>query len=391
MKANKDHPLLPLRAGASWLGAVGLLLCFCASRSGGDELFDKPKAAWRFPPLAALPKVPVPADNPITPAKVKLGRFLFFDDRLSGDVSTSCASCHDPRLGWGDGNALSRGYPGTQHWRNSQTVVNSAYLSKLFWAGEVTSLETQAKSAITGNMAGNGDPVMIEERLAQAPEYLRLFKEVFGIGRPTFDHVLKAIATFERAEALSNDSPFDRYMNGDASALSESAMRGMELFQGKGRCMQCHHGPLFTDESYHNLGVSKHKLFENDPLRQVALRFQHYSRGVSEEVYRHADSDLGLYYKTKRAEDKGKFRTAPLRYLQYSAPYMHNGVFHSLKQAIDFYDEGGGSDPDKSPLIRPLGLSKSEKKDLEKFLQSLSGTKLIVETPVLPAYAPAEN
>jgi cytochrome c peroxidase len=135
-----------------------------------------PAAEAVFPALAPLPDVPVPADNPITPAKVELGRLLFFDDRLSGDVSTSCASCHDPRLGWGDGNALSRGYPGTQHWRNSQTAVNSAYLAKLFWAGESTSLEAQANSAITGALAGNGDPVMIEERLAQIPRYVELFR-----------------------------------------------------------------------------------------------------------------------------------------------------------------------------------------------------------------------
>ena len=173
---------------------------------GGASLQD----AAAISPLAALPAVPVPPDNPITPAKVELGRLLFFDDRLSGDVSTSCASCHDSRFGWGDGNALSRGYPGTQHWRNSQTIVNSAYLSKLFWAGESPSLEQQAKSAITGNLAGNGDPAMIEERLAQVPEYRRLFREAFGVDQPTFNLVLKAIATFERAETNSTDSPFDR-------------------------------------------------------------------------------------------------------------------------------------------------------------------------------------
>ena len=134
-----------------------------------------------FPPLAPLPSMPVPADNPISDAKVALGKLLFFDDRLSGDVGTSCASCHDPRLGWGDGNALSRGYAGTQHWRNSQTTINTAYLSKLFWAGEAPSLEAQAHSAISGNLAGNGDPVMIEERLAQVPQYVEMFEEALSL------------------------------------------------------------------------------------------------------------------------------------------------------------------------------------------------------------------
>ncbi|MFQ5928152.1 MAG: cytochrome-c peroxidase [Acidobacteriota bacterium] len=344
-----------------------------------------------LPTFSALPEVPVPPDNPITPAKVELGRLLFFDDRLSGDISTSCASCHDPRFGWGDGNPLSRGYPGTQHWRNSQTVVNSAYLAKFFWAGESMSLETQANSAITGNLAGNGDPAMIEERLAQIPEYVRLFKDAFGVARPTYNYVLRAIASFERAEAISNDSAFDRYVWGDGSAMSQAALRGMELFEGKAGCIQCHNGPLLTDESYHNLGVPKNPLFEEDPLRQIALRYQHYSRGVREELYREADRDLGLYYTTTRPEDEGKFRTAPLRYLRYTAPYMHNGVFYTLEEVIDFYDQGGGHDPNKSPLIRPLYLTDEEKLYLLEFLETLSGSEVRIHPPELPSYESTES
>ena len=344
-----------------------------------------------FPALAALPEVPVPPDNPITDAKVKLGRLLFFDDRLSGDVSTSCSSCHDPRFGWGDGNMVSRGYPGSQHWRNSQTIVNSAYLAKLFWAGESLSLEKQAKSASTGNLAGNGDPVMVEERLAQVPEYVALFKEAFGVDRPTFNLVLRAIATYERAAPISDDSPFDRYMKGDKAALDEQALRGMALFQGKAGCIQCHNGPLLTDEDFHNVGVPKNDIFEEDPLRQIALRYQHYIRGVPEDVYRKADRDLGLYYKSKKNEDKGKFRTPPLRYLKYTFPYMHNGVFFDLEEVVDFYDEGGGEDPAKSPLLKPLGLSDEEKADLVAFLGALSGTEVTADPPELPAYKPTEE
>ncbi|MCL4163687.1 UNVERIFIED_CONTAM: hypothetical protein GTU68_012269, partial [Idotea baltica] len=208
-----------------------------------------------FPPLAPLPELPVPGDNPISDAKTELGKLLFWDDRLSGDVGTSCASCHDPRLGWGDGNALSRGYAGTQHWRNSQTTINTAYLAKLFWAGETPSLESQANSAITGNLAGNGDPVMIEERLAQIPEYVQRFHEAFGGDRPLYDHVLKAIATFERVAMDSRDSPLDQYLAGDESALSEEALRGKVLFEGKAGCIKCHNGALTTDEKFHNLGL----------------------------------------------------------------------------------------------------------------------------------------
>ena len=372
--------------------ASGLLCILLAGIgvAGCGPSTSPPASEAEFPPLAALPEVPVPPDNPITPAKVELGRLLFFDDRTSGDVSTSCASCHDPRFGWGDGNAVSRGYPGSQHWRNSPTVVNSAYLAKLFWAGESTSLETQANSAITGNLAGNGDPIMIEERLAQIPEYVELFEDAFGVSRPTYHLALRAIATFERAVAISADSAFDRFMNGDRSAMSDEAQRGMEFFQAKAGCIRCHSGPLLTDENYHNLGVPQNPVFANDPLRQVALRYQHYSRGVPEETYRDADRDHGLYYTTKRAADKGKFRTPPLRYLEYSAPYMHNGVLYTLEDVVDFYDQGGGDDPTKSPLLEPLGLSDQEKDDLVAFLRSLSGSEVRVDPPTLPAYSVLE-
>ncbi len=340
-----------------------------------------------FPPLASLPELPVPADNPISDAKIELGKLLFFDDRLSGDVGTSCASCHDSRLGWGDGNALSRGYAGTQHWRNSQTTINTAYLSKLFWAGESPSLEAQADSAISGNLAGNGDAVMIEERLAQIPEYVRLFKQAFGSARPLYDHALKAIATFERVAMDSTDSPLDEYLAGNTSALSEEALRGKALFEGKAGCIQCHNGALLSDESYHNLGLPEHPLFEKDPLRQISLRYQHYIRGVPEEVYRSAYTDMGLYYTTKRQADIGKFRTPPLRYVSYTAPYMHNGVLETLEDVIEFYNSGGGDSENKSPLLKPLELTEDEKFDLLDFLESMSGGEIRITPPELPQYA----
>lgn len=359
-----------------------------ASAASGESTASVGMAflSHRFPKLASIPAVPpVPADNPGTPAKVELGRLLFFDNRLSGDSSTSCATCHLSDMGWGDGNAISRGYPGTWHWRNSQTVVNSAYLKKLFWAGESLSLEAQAKSAATGNLAGNVDPAMAEERMAQIPKYVHLFRAAFGVHRPTFSLAMRAIAAFERAETNSIDSPFDQYMRGEG-ALSESAVRGMVVFQGRAGCVQCHNGPLLTDEGYHNVGVPKNSRFEEDPLSQIALRYQHYSRGVSEAVYRSADGDLGLYYTTKRDVDKGKFRTAPLRYLKYTAPYMHNGVFMTLKDVVEFYDLGGGSDTSKSELLRPLDLTDQDKADLLAFLDSLSGPAIIIERPDLPPY-----
>jgi len=338
-----------------------------------------------FPVLGPLPPVPIPRDNPQPPAKVELGKLLFFDPRTSGDASTSCASCHDPRQGWGDGSDLSRGYPGTQHWRNSQTVINSAYLKKLFWAGGVGSLESQAIAAVTGNLAGNGSPEMIQERLRQVPEYVRRFKEVFG-ELPTFLNAVKAISAFERT--LVSDArnvPFDSYMRGDKSALSDEAKKGLTLFQGKARCIQCHNGPLFTDEDFHDLAVPNNTAFTEDPLRQIAMRFVAKIKGVPN--YMKVDRDLGLFLETKRNDDIGKFRTPPLRELKYTAPYMHNGVFFTLEEVIDFYDQGGGNDPSKSPLMKPLGLTAEDKKALLAFLESLSSSEpIIVEAPALPEY-----
>ncbi|MBI2457332.1 MAG: cytochrome-c peroxidase, partial [candidate division NC10 bacterium] len=210
------------RWAALLLGGPLLGVVFWASGALG--------AAQRFPALGPLPPVPVPADNPMSPGKVELGKLLFWDTRLSGDASTSCASCHDPTLGWGTGQALSRGYPGSEHWRNSQTVLNSAYYAKLFWAGEVTSLESQAAAAATGNVAGNGDPVMMEERLRQIPEYVRRFKEIFAVDQPTIELAWQAIAAFERTlVSKAENVPFDRYAKGDQSALSPEAKRGLAL------------------------------------------------------------------------------------------------------------------------------------------------------------------
>ena len=335
-------------------------------------------------PLGPLPPVPIPLDNPMSPAKVELGKLLFFDTRLSGDGAVSCASCHDPKQGWGDGGDISRGYPGTQHWRNAQTILNAAYLQKLFWDGSVSSLERQAPAAATGNVAGNGDPMMMEERLRAIPEYVQRFRDVFGTP-PSINDAWKAIAAFERT-LVSRHVPFDRSMRGEQEALSEDARRGLELFQGKAQCLQCHHGPLFSDESFHNLGVPLNSVFQENPLYQITLRYEQKIKGVPEQVYRTADRDYGLYYITKREEDKGKFRTPTLREVTRTAPYMHNGVFFTLEEVINFYNEGGGDDPHKSPLLKPLGLADAEKKALLAFLESLSGEEIAVEPPTLPAY-----
>lgn len=348
----------------------------------------KPAAAapQAWAPLATLPAPPIPKDNPNTAAKVALGKQLFWDGRLSGNGSMPCVSCHMPNLGWGDGGAISRGYPGTKHWRNSQTVLNSAYYNKLFWEGSVTSLEGQAPAAAEGAVAGNGDSSVMEMRLRFLPEYVESFKKVFGAPWPRINDAWRAIAAYERTIVTdAKQVPFDRWLAGDKKALTDSQQRGLALFNGKANCIQCHNGALVSDQKFHRLGVPEIADYKDDALLQLTHRWEHYQKGVAEGKYRDAPTDFGLYYITKNPKDLGKFRTPSLRELKYTGPYMHNGVFDDLAKVIDFYNAGGGADAQKSPLLKPLNLDATEKADLKAFLESLSMDKpLLHDEPKLP-------
>jgi|SaaInl4_135m_RNA_FD_contig_71_350822_length_5372_multi_4_in_0_out_0_2 cytochrome c peroxidase len=347
------------------------------------------------PPLAALGPPPVPSDNPQTPEKVELGKLLFFDSRIGGDASVSCADCHMPKQGWGFNDPISRGYPGVIHWRNSQTVVNSAYLGKLFWAGAAKSLEAQAPGAALGAVSGNGERDMVEARLAFIPEYVKRFKQVFGDDWPKVNNVWKAMSAFERT-LIHKDTPFDKYMRGDRKALSAQQVRGLNLFKGKANCVECHNGPLLSDQKFYNLGVPRAEEWTQSGLAQVTFRYEQYAKGVTEKMYRKIKDDAGLYYRTKQKSDMGKFRTPPLRYTAYTAPFMHNGSFFDFEELIEFYNEGGGSNEftdgvmakNKTPLLKKLGLTVAEKADLAAFLESLSGDEIKMSTPKLPPYAP---
>jgi len=340
-------------------------------------------------PLAALGPPSAPPDNPITPEKVELGKLLFFDTRLSGDASVACSTCHEPDQGWAFSNDISRGYPGTIHWRNSQTVINAAYYGKLFWVGAAKSLEGQAPSAAKGAVAGNGEADMMEARLAFIPEYRKRFKDVFGDTWPKLSNAWKAIATFERT-LVQTDTPFDKFMQGDKGALDEQQKRGLALFQGKANCIECHNGAFFTDQRFYNIGVPPAIRWEEDGLAQITFRYEQYAKGVTEEMYRTIKDDAGLYYRTKEKADLGKFRVPTLRYVVYTAPYMHNGAFFDLREVVEFYNEGGGENefPTKTPLLKPLNLSDEEMDDLVAFIESLSGPEIRMKTPKLPPYAP---
>ncbi len=351
----------------------------------GLAILAAPLAAEKPRPdgLSALGEVPIPASNPQSNAKVELGKMLFFEPLLSGNGNMPCSACHLPDAGWAIQAPISFGYPGTTHWRNSQTIVNSGHYKKLFWAGSSGSLEHQARSAARGGVAGNGEDDMMESRLAFVPEYRERFADVFGDDWPNIRHAYDAIAAFERT-INQTDTPFDNYMRGDDTALSDQQVRGLELFAGKANCISCHNGPLLSDEKYYNTGVPPYSGWDDDEIAQITFRFEIFAKGATEEMYREIKDDPGLYFRTKEKSDKGKFRTPSLRYTKYTYPYMHNGMIETLSDVVDFYNAGGGENEfaaNKSALIEPLDLSDDEKADLVAFLESLSGDEILIEEP----------
>jgi len=373
--------LLPLCI--TWtLGTGGMGLTWAS----GDPDYDEPLAPLAIPP--------VPPSNPITRQKAALGRLLFFDPKLTGDASLSCGSCHVPDQGWSFNTPIARGYPGTEHWRNAQTVINSGHFGKLFWQGSALSLEAQAETANRGAVGGNGERDVMESRLRQTPDYVARFRAVFGTERPLLDDAWRAIATFERAELTQRNTPLDRYLAGERNALSERAVRGLKLFRGKANCIECHNGPLLSDEKYYNLGVPRPAAWAEHGLNTITYRWENRVKGVQERQYRQWKDDAGLYYTTRRTADIGKFRTPQLRYLSYTAPYMHAGQLPTLEAVIDFYNRGGGKNEftrdyrTKTPLLKPLNLSDEEQAALVALLKESSGEEITLSVPKPPAYQP---
>lgn len=342
--------------------------------------------AQRTPSIAPLPSSPPePEDNPTTREKIELGKLLYFDPRLSGDGSTSCATCHDPNHGWAKKRVMSPAYPGTAHFRHSPTVLNVAYNTLMFWDGRVRTLEEQAMGPIKSPFEMNMNYDLLEERLKQVPKYREMFKKAFPEDEDpiTIQNIAKAIAAFERT-IVCNDSPFDLYMRGDKDAMDEMQVRGMKLFIGKAGCVQCHNGPNFTDNKFHVTGVPKHRV-EDEALVRATRNFVLRQNGFKnpDEI----DRDLGRFFITKREEDKGAFKTPSLRNVALTPPYMHNGVFKNLREVVEFYDRGGGDVPNKDPLLKSLNLTEEEKGALVAFLEALTcNTVPYVEEPELPPF-----
>ncbi|WP_019153427.1 cytochrome-c peroxidase [Robertmurraya massiliosenegalensis] len=340
-----------------------LLLAACGSNEanspeksdatgGGEPATTEPKvdeeleaAKAMFEPLT---EVPVPEDNEMTDEKIALGQMLYFDERLSGNNKLSCASCHAPGAGYGDGLATFIGFEGFAGHRNSPTIINSAYYKENFWDGRAGSLEEQALGPIQaeGEMNQNLDELI--EELNQTG-YVDEFNKVFN-DQITADNIAKAIASFERTIVVK-DTAFDKYLAGDDDAISEEAKEGMKLFTGKASCISCHAGPMLSDHNYHNLGM---------------------------------DGDDGRFAVTGNDGDKGKFRTAGLRGIADTAPYMHDGSLATLEDVINYYNVGGGTHGNKSELMRPLNLTQEEVSYLVAFLETMSGEIPMAEKPDLP-------
>ncbi len=356
------------------------MVCFFAISCG---LCGAITAAQAGPPqpLAPLPPIKqfVPKDNPMTPEKIALGKMLFFDPRLSGDSSTSCAKCHDPEQGFSNGKQLSEGYPGTKHWRGVPTVLNAAYAKLLFWDGRSASLEDQATGPIQAPIEMNQNPDHLVHKLRQIPYYREQFKKVFN-SDVTFQNLAKAIAAFERT-IVSRNVPFDDFLKGDKSALDAEQKRGLALFKGKANCIACHTGHLLSDDGLHAVGVPEIEPLRKDSDRIATRHF--FAQGAGYKNYR-IDADFGRELISKSAEDRFKFKTPSLREIAETAPYMHNGAFVTLEDVIDFYNKGGGKIPNKDPLLKPLNLTKQEKAALVAFLESLSGDPIEIAPPELP-------
>jgi cytochrome c peroxidase len=332
-------------APARWL-ALAALVAWCA-----DVAAQKREASKLLAPLSK--EAPAPKDNPTTAEKAALGRQLFFDRRLSGDNSMSCATCHVPEKNWADGAIVGNGHGGKPLARNTPTLLNVAFLANHLWDGRAATLEQQSLVPIQAVDEMNQNLDELEAELNAVPGYVGQFERVFK-SKVTRDGIAKSLAAFERT-LITEPSPVDRYLAGDKVALSDAAQRGMELFFGDAGCARCHRGPTLSDGKFYRLGVS--------------LR------------------DEGRTGVTRKAEDRAKFRTPPLRNVAETAPYMHDGSLKSLEDVVTFYYRGVPVATDASlPLdVEPLtGRSFSEISDVVAFLESLSGKPPKIDAAKLP-------
>lgn len=281
-------------------------------------------------PLGLDLYMPVPEDNPVTAERIDRGRELFFDTRLSRDRTIACASCHDPERAFSDGRPVAIGVFNRVGRRSAPALVNRGYGRSFFWDGRAATLEDQVLQPIQ-------DPNEMDMTLPEVSA---------RVGIP-IEEVSRSLASFVRS-LLSGDSPFDRFINGDRSALTTEQQSGLQLFRGKANCTACHVGPTFSDERFHNTGVA---------WRSGRLL------------------DEGRSAVTGRVDDRGAFKTPTLREVARTAPYMHDGSVLTLSDVVEFYDKGGSTNAGLDPELRPLHLTAVEKDAIVSFLHALNGAR----------------
>ncbi|ARS35468.1 cytochrome-c peroxidase [Pontibacter actiniarum] len=340
------------------------------------NLYSKPTSEWPSPnidpgvqwrELGTVPASPVASDSTLRPL-IELGKVLFFDPRLSGSNQVSCSSCHDPELNWSDGRSVPVGHDHQRGTRNTPTLLNVWAQQSLFWDGRAASLEDQALSPIENPVEMHQDLKLLPRELNKIKGYRTKFREVYGRPYIKKEEILQALSTFQKS-ITSRRSRFDLFLEGRQNALDDEALWGLHLFRTKARCINCHNGPLFTDNQFHNLGLT------------------YYGRKYE---------DLGRYAQTKNPEDVGKFKTPGLRDVMRTRPWMHNGLFDSMEGVLNMYSagmpqpkpkEGQENDPlfpKTSPIIQQLDLSAEEKQAVIAFLESISTVSYRISRPELP-------
>lgn len=316
-------------------------------KTQSDPTTDQLKVLYKRPDT-----IPFPTDNPYTAEKADLGKKLYFDPRLSSAKAQSCASCHSPGFGWGDGLAKGVGHNMNMLGRRSPTIVNAAYGQIYMWDGRFGTLEEQALGPIQSEVEMNVSLDVLVERLKSVPEYVSLFKAAFADEGITESTIAKAIATYERT-VVSGVAPFDRWIDGDESAISDAAKRGFVVFNTTGACSACHSGWNFTDDSFHDIGLNT----DDEGRAKIVpgvIKMQH------------------------------AFKTPSLREIDRRGPYMHNGSLGSLMAVVEHYNSAGADRESRSEAILPLGLSAREKSDLVAFMHTLTGKSDPVPVPLLP-------
>jgi cytochrome c peroxidase len=334
--------------------------------------FNQKEYDWKIP--EGFPKPLVPSDNPMSTAKVALGKRLFFDVGLSFNQSISCASCHQPQFAFSEPQKTAIGASGQRHRRNTQSLVNVAYNSNLTWAHSgLNQIEQQilipmfSENPVELGITGHESKVL---QRFKNQSYSRLFEQAFDDGGVDFDKIVKALASYVRS-LTSFTSPFDEYAyQSNDAAISDAAKRGMELFfSEKLACFHCHGEFNFTQSSQHENQRLDLQPFHNTGLYNID------NKGAY-PVY-----DEGLIEATLDPYDMGKFRVPTLRNVEVSAPYMHDGSFATLEEVIEFYAAGGRtqgiSSPLKSPFLVGFELKSGQKQDLVTFLQSLTDRQFL--------------